>query len=147
LCAEKHRKLGVPEDAIEQAIAEMEAGLEYPINEQRRLAREETIVRVWDVPFGEGEVALVFELLDGTMWQLADDGLGWTKHTAVGPNWTENPVVRKYLPARTTPRPGKPGSWNYEFRLAGAVLWVKLDPSVKKVRWGVRQTKRSAKTR
>lgn len=145
MCAEKHKRLGMPDDAIEQALAEMEAGIPHESLEQRRLASEEMIVKAWDVTSGDGGIASIFELADGTFWQLGDQGLSWTKHRTVGPDWSENAVLKKYLPAKTKPLPGKPGSWDYEFTLKGAKLWVKLDPSLNKLRWGTRPTKRDHK--
>lgn len=85
------------------------------------------ILRIWDAPVSDDQSTLIFELEDGTMWQLADVGLGWTRFAAPGPDWRENSALKPYLPARTNPRPGAPGSWQYELGLArGSSILVAL---------------------
>lgn len=97
---------------------------------QRRLRKSETIVRIWDVPIAEGESALIFELEDGSLWQLSDVGLGWTRFRTTSSSWAESALLKPYLPARINPRPADPGSWQYEVPLAyGAVLSVSLSRS------------------
>lgn len=74
----------------------------------------------------DGRKPLIFEMQDGTLWQLCDAGLGWTSFEITEPNWVEHPAVKPYLPADITPRPKDANPWEYEFSLKdGAVLWVR----------------------
>lgn len=83
-------------------------------------------MRVWDVKIGNGIVAPIFEMDDGSLWQLCDVGLGWSKFEKPEPEWKINERIRKYLPSNINPRPSIIEAWNYEFHLAkGAIIWVK----------------------
>jgi hypothetical protein len=93
---------------------------------QKKLKKTQRLVNVWNVTTDQGLKSLIFELADGTLWQLCDVGLGLTRFQKVDSSWTEHPAIRPHLPADIVPRPSIVGSWEYEFTLGnGAVLWVK----------------------
>lgn len=127
--SDQAEQLGVTNDLLHTAIIEM---VENPEDRQapttqRRLRKQETIIRIWDAPIESGAVAQIFELDDGSLWQLSDVGLGWTRFARPNADWRENALLKRYLPARTNPRPGAPGSWNYELALGSlATISVRL---------------------
>lgn len=111
----------------------------------KKLDRRQRLIRVWQFALDDGRKPLVFELADGSLWQLSDVGLGWTKSKEIGPTWTEHPAIKPHLPADIVPRPESTAPWDYEFTLAnGAVLWVKPGRQKQTFRWGVRTPTTSA---
>lgn len=87
----------------------------------------------------DGRRPLIFELVDGSLWQLSDVGFGLTRFKEIGPGWTEHPAIEPYLPADIQPRPQQIAPWEYEFTLSnGAVLWVKPGRQTATFRWGIR---------
>lgn len=138
---------GLTEAAIEEAVEEVLTGSdgpELPDKHQLRsldqkLKSRQWLRRVWRVPV-DGFEALVFELSDGSMWQLSDVGLGPTHFTAAASDWMEHEAVNQHLPAEIVPRPQCVRPWEYEFRLSrGAVLWVKPEAKAGACRWGFRR--------
>jgi hypothetical protein len=119
-------RLGLTDERRQLALEEMlERGEEWQgPAAQRRLRKQETIVRVWDVPALDDQSTLIFELQDGSLWQLSDVGLTWTRFASPASDWEENPTIKPYLPAPTNPRPGAPGSWDYELVLGAAARIV-----------------------
>lgn len=127
--AGQRRQLGISDDAILAAFLEVRANVdqEQPLHNQRRLNKREKLVRIWDAPVTGGGSTLIFELDDQTFWQLTDVGLGWTRFTERFGNWSQNAVLRPFLPCSVDPRPGSPGAWEYQIKLAkGATLDVRL---------------------
>jgi hypothetical protein len=120
--AEQSQRLGVTEEACQAAMVEMiENGKEWQApSPQRRLRKQETIVRIWDAPTADRQLTLIFELEDGSLWQLSDTGLGWTRFSTPASDWSQNLLLKPHLPARTNPRPGVPGSWEYDLVLDSA---------------------------
>ena len=128
---------GEPDDPLpeKQAIRELE----------RKLSRRQLLMRVWEFSLEDGRKPLIFELADGSLWQLSDVGLGSTRFSEIGAGWTEHPTIKPYLPAEILPRPQHAAPWAYEFTLSGgAVLWVKPGRQEATFRWGVRSPKLSA---
>lgn len=127
---------GEPDDPLpdKQAVRELE----------RKLSRRQRLIRVWEFSLEDRRRPLIFELADGSLWQLSDVGLGSTRFREIGADWTEHPGIKPYLPAEILPRPQQAAPWDYEFTLfEGAVLWVK--PGQKATfQWGVRAPKPSA---
>lgn len=122
-------RLGMSAEMQQRALSELlERQEEWQAPQaQRRLRKQETIVRAWDVPLPDDQSTLIFELQDGSLWQLSDAGLGWTRFEKPSADWTENPRIAPYLPAPTQPRPGAPGAWHYELALgATAKIFVRL---------------------
>lgn len=110
----------------------------------KKLSRRQRLIRVWEATLDDGGKPLIFELADGSLWQLSDAGLGWTRFKDVSPEWTEHPAIKPHLPADILPRPEPSGPWEYKFALAnGAILWVKPGREKQTFRWGVRVPKRS----
>ena len=88
---------------------------------------------------------MIFELADGSLWQLSDVGLGLTRFQEIGPGWTEHPATKPHLPAEIPPRPQHAPPWDYEFTLSnGAVLWGKPGHGKATFNWGVRALKARA---
>lgn len=128
---------GEPDDPLpnRQAIKEL----------NRKLSRRQRLSRVWEFMSKDGQRFLIFELADGSLWQLSDVGLGSTGFREIGPTWTEHPATKPYLPAEILPRPKQVEPWDYEFTLSnGAVLWVKPGRRKASFRWGVRTPRESA---
>jgi len=128
--ADQLARLGLTDECRQLALEEMlQRGEEWQAPAtQRRLRKQETIVRAWDAPAPDSQATLIFELEDGSLWQLSDIGLTWTRFSSTAPDWGENPRIKPYLPAQTNPRPGTAGSWDYELALgADARLVVGLN--------------------
>jgi hypothetical protein len=106
---------------------------------EKKLRTRQRLIRVWETTERDGLKSLIFELADGSLWQLSDVGLGWTRFQKVGPYWTEHPTIKPYLPADIMPRPKPNAPWDYAFTLAnGTMLWVKPGRHKQTFRWGVR---------
>jgi hypothetical protein len=58
----------------------------------RRLRGKQRLVRVWEFELDDRGKPLIFELADGSFWQLSDVGLGWTRFK-VESGWIENPLI------------------------------------------------------
>jgi hypothetical protein len=149
----KRRELGLTDEVVQASLRRILAGQsDEPLPDrqtvrelEKKLSRRQRLIRVWEFTLDDGRKPLIFELADGSRWQLSDVGLGWTRFKEVGPGWTEHPAVKPHLPADILPRPEPTGPWDYEFALAnGAVLWVKPGRQKQTFRWGVRAPKRSA---
>jgi hypothetical protein len=146
----KHRELGLTEEVLQECqrrILAGKAGDPLPDRQtlrklEKKLSCQQRLVRVWEFTLENGRKPLIFELADGSLWQLSDVGLGWTRFREVEPSWTEHPAVKPHLPADILPRPKASKVWEYEFTLAnGAVLWVKPGKQRQTFSWGVRTPK------
>jgi hypothetical protein len=149
----KRRELGLTDELVQASLRRILAGeSDEPLPDrqtvrelEKKLGRRQRLIRVWEFTLDDGRKPLIFELVDGSLWQLSDVGLGWTRFQGVGPGWTEHPAFKPHLPADILPRPDSTGPWDYEFALAnGAVLWVKPGRQKQTFRWGVRSHERSA---
>jgi hypothetical protein len=106
---------------------------------ERKLKRKQRLLRVWEFELPEGGKPLVFEMQNGTLWQLCDAGLGWTRLQNTEPHWREHAAIQPHLPADITPRPKGIKPWEYEFKLkGGAALWVKPGRHPQTFQWGIR---------
>jgi uncharacterized protein YutE (UPF0331/DUF86 family) len=84
----------------------------------RRLRGKQRLVRVWEFKLEEGGRPLIFELADGSLWQLSDVGLGFTRFQEIDKVWIENSAIKQYLPADIQLRPKTDRPWKYEWNLA-----------------------------
>lgn len=146
----KRRQLGLTEEVLQDSLRRILAGeSDEPLPDRqtvreldKKLSRRQRLVRVWEFTLADDRKPLIFELADGSLWQLSDIGLGWTRFQEIGPGWTEHSVIKPHLPADILPRPKPTAPWDYEFTLAnGVVLWVKPDSQKQTFRWGVRTPK------
>jgi len=112
VCEEKLREFGITEEELKKAATEEICDgkpLAFPKN-ARKLKKEEILTHVWLVNIKSGGKGLVFELNDGTLWQLCDIGLGWT-YLCKGHDWVEYSETSRYLPAKIVPRPKMSSAW------------------------------------
>jgi hypothetical protein len=144
---ERQGELGLTDDILQESLARIILGKDAePLpskdevkEKEKKLKQKQRLVRVWEFELPEGGKPLVFEMQDGTLWQLCDVGLGWTRFKNTEPHWIEHPTIQTYLPADIIPRPKESKPWEYEFTLkAGAVLWVKPGKRPKSFQWGIK---------
>lgn len=138
--AQKTKELGITDELIQSALEEGLAGIPMdPLPTQRRLKKQERVVRAWEFALPNGHKPLVFETEDGCLWQLCDVGLGWTYYDSIEEGWSENKEICEYLPVTLNPRPPGFEPWHYELRLSkGAILWVKPGSIENTFKWGIR---------
>lgn len=145
-------ELGLTEDILQEYLNRILSGEgEEPLpgkgvvkEREKKLKRKQRLSRVWEFELLEGGKPLVFEMQDGTLWQLCDAGLGWTRFHNAEPHWVEHPDIQPYLPADITPRPKSIKPWEYEFNLkSDAVLWVKPGRHPQTFQWGIRTKSRA----
>lgn len=106
---------------------------------EKKLGKRQQLIRVWQLALKDRGRSLIFEFSDGSLWQLSDVGLGWTRYKEIGPKWTEIDELKPHLPAYIIPRPKSSAPWDYEFMLAnGVVLWVKPGRRKRSFTWGLR---------
>jgi len=139
--------MGLTVDQFQDSLSRVLAGKEeqnpLPPKEvirerENMLKRVQRLVRVWEFDLHGGSKPLVFEFQNGSLWQLCDVGLGWTKFQNVESNWDQQPLISQYLPADITPRPKNCKPWEYEFKLKNStILWVKPGKRPKTFRWGI----------
>lgn len=136
----KRNELGITDDVVQSALERCLAGQPMePLLGQRKLKKQERVIRAWESSLPNGGKALMFETEDGCLWQLCDAGLGWTYDDSIQESWRENTEIAKYLPATLNPRPQEFEPWHYELRLSkGAILWVKPGNRNDTFAWGIR---------
>jgi hypothetical protein len=149
----KSVELGLSDDMLQKAMADLKFGAagDLPIPDQQALKAlnakrkvRQRLARVWAVRANDDASPIVFELDDGSLWQLSDVGLSWSPFKYIDSTWVEHPRVRQYLPAMIDLRPRRSAAFAFEFRLArGATLWVKPGLDGYAFRWGVRAPKRA----
>jgi len=148
---ERQHELGLPDDILQDRLARILSGEgEEPLpgkdvvkEREKKLKRKQRLVRVWEFELPEGGKPLVFEMQDGTLWQLCDVGLGWTRFQNTESHWVEHPAIQAYLPADITLRPKDAKPWEYEFNLkGGATLWVNPGKHPGTFHWGIRTKNR-----
>jgi hypothetical protein len=147
LLKETQKELGITDEVLEGSLVKILAGEdEGPLPDkktvkqlEKKLRKKQRLTRVWEPTLDSGLRPLIFELADGTLWQLSDIGLGWTHFEEVDPGWKEHQTFKPHLPADIIPRPKSSTPWSYEFTLADNVaLWVKPGLKKKTFRWGLR---------
>ncbi len=138
------QKFGITDEMVQESYERFLQGeQDEPLIDQRKLNKQERIVRVWDVELTNGLSTLIFETDDGNLWQLSDVGLGWSKFNKPEPLWKINEKFQHYLPATINPRPPITESWNYEFHFAkGAIFWVKPGKREKSYTWGIKEPRK-----
>lgn len=120
----KRALLGISDVSVELMSLQIVSGAEnneMPSKEivkqrNRALKRPQKLSKVWDA-----NSSLVFQLIDGTLWQPCELGLGWSSFDEVQDHWTVNKEISPFLPAEIIPRPSECQPWNYSFLLAGGV--------------------------
>ena len=149
----RQHELGLTEEILQDALDCILSGRgEEPLpakevvkDREKKLRQTQRLVRVWEFDLQGGGKPLVFEMQDGSLWQLCDVGLGWTRFQKTEAHWVEHPALHPYLPADIIPRPKAIKPWEYEFQLkAGAVLWVKPGTRSNTFQWGIRHNIQSA---
>lgn len=144
----RRRALGLTTDILQESLTRILSGeSEDPLPDkqtvkdlEKKLKRKQRLVRVWEFTLPDGGRPFILETEDGSLWQLCDVGLGWTRFDQVQPSWLEQPAIKQYLPADIDPRPKDAKPWEYEFRLRdGATLWVKPGRRERTFQWGVRK--------
>jgi hypothetical protein len=141
--AAQTEKFGLTDGLLQACLDDVISGKPMrPLLQKRKLRKRERITRAWEFTMADGGKPLIFESADGELWQLCDVGLGWTHYDQVEPDWQENEIIGRYLPADINPRPKYSKPWHYEFSLArGALLWVRPGKPERSFAWGI-QTKR-----
>lgn len=148
----RHR-LGLTDEVLQESLEQVLAGeSDEPLPDkqavrelEKKLSRPQRLIRVWEFGLEDGRRPLIFELADGSLWQLSDVGLALTPYHAIGQDWTENQAIKSHLPADIQPRPQPVAPWDYEFILSnGVALWVKPGREKATFRWGVRAARASA---
>ena len=134
------KSFGLSDEIIQEAYEKLLQGeKDTPLISQRKLKKQERIVKVWDVEVANGLITQIFETDDGILWQLCDIGLGWSKFENSEPDWKINENVQKYLPASINPRPQISEAWNYDFQLTrGTRLCVRPGKREKSYTWCVK---------
>lgn len=143
--------LGLADDILQDSLMRILSGEgEEPLpgksvvrEREKKLKQKQLLVRLWEFDVSDGRKPLIFEMQDGSLWQLCDAGLGWTRFDKIEPHWVEHPAVKPYLPAVIMPRPKDAKSWEYEFNLKDdAVLWVRPGKYPQTFHWGIRKKHR-----
>lgn len=112
-----HARFGLTPELFAMAFNNIKSGRAQalePLDSQRMPRKQETVVKVFNVPTASGHTLLVFQTDDGLLWQLCDEGLGWSPYDHADPSW---PLVEKLadlLPARINPRPKTSAPWTFE---------------------------------
>jgi len=149
----KRQELGLTDNVLQDRENRILAGeSEVPLPDRqtvqelkKKLGKRQRLTKVWEFTSGDGGKPLIFELADGSLWQLCDVGLGWTRFQNVGSGWTEEPAIKPHLPADIIPRPKVTAPWDFHFMLANeAVLWVKPGRLKQTFKYGVRTSKPSS---
>ncbi len=147
----KYNELGLTDEILEDSLNCILSGIEEEqlpdkdmIKElKQKLKQKHRLVRVWEFELKEKGKPLVFEMQDGSFWQLCHAGLGWTQYQQIEPHWIEHPAIKPYLPADIILRPKDSKPWEYVFKLkAGSELWVKPGKLKKTFTWGIRTKKK-----
>lgn len=115
-------RIGLTPELYAQAVNDVATGMHCePLSQQRKSYKQETIIKVFDVPTSSGNSILVFQSADGVLWQLCDVGLGWTHYDRAEPAWPVATKFDKLLPARINPRPKIRASWNFDIPFSSQV--------------------------
>lgn len=143
---EKQSQLGISDEALGNSLMKVLAGEDgEPLPDkktvrelEKKLRKKQRLVRVWEPVLEGRRKSLIFELADGTLWQLSDVGLGQTRFEEIGQNWKEHQIIKPHLPADIIPRPKSSAPWEYEFTLAhGVLFWVRPGLNKRTFKWGL----------
>lgn len=140
----KIKEFGVTEKMLQDSMEKSKSGEPFePLPKKRKPNKKEHLVKVWEFKLPDGSKPLIFETLDGCLWQLCDVGLGWTYYEYVEDDWAENRKINQYLPATIDPRPKDSKPWNYEIKLENkAIIWVKPGSKANTFKWGIKEVKK-----
>lgn len=123
-----HTRVGLTPELFVMAFNDIKsgrAGALDPLHSQRMPRKQETVVKMFNVPTASGHTVLVFQTDDGVLWQLCDAGLGWSPYDHFAPSWPSADKFAELLPARINPRPKTSAPWTFEIRFgAHATLAV-----------------------
>ena len=112
-----HARVGLTRELFVMAFNDIKsgrAGALDPLHSQRMPRKQETVVKVFNVPTASGHTVLVFQTDDGLLWQLCDAGLGWSPYDHIDPSWPSTDKFADLLPARINPRPKTSAPWTFE---------------------------------
>ncbi len=141
LCVEKLHEIGVTDEDLQESFEKVLRNEDTKkFLSQRKLRRQERLVRVWQIGMAEDSQVLIFETQDGCLWQLCDVGLGWTYFERPESHWQENQRIARYLPANTNPRPDDAQPWSYDLRLGNkAAILVRPGSVARRYQWSLRE--------
>lgn len=112
----------------------------------KKMSKQQKLVRVWESAQLPVDASLIFELADGSLWQLSDIGLGPTVFTEVGPTWKECTFINAYLPANIFMRPRVINPWHYEIALSkGKVISIRPGRLERTFAWSLRDANNLSK--
>jgi len=143
----KQQELGLTDEIFQSSLNEIVSGKDDdPLpgkkivkEREKKLGRRQRLVRVWEFDLPEGGKPLVFEMQDGSIWQLCDVGLGWSPFQRIESHWVQQAEIQRHLPADICPRPKNIKPWHFEFKLnTGTVLWVKPGRRPQSFQWGLK---------
>ena len=126
--------LDIPGEVLEAAMQRVLAGTDDPLivgdkamgPVKRTYRGKRQLVRVWSVPRPNETGTLIFEFGDGTFGQLCDVGFVQTGYDSPDDTWTEQRLIKVFLPATVALRPDVEQPWTFSLRLRrGAVFWVR----------------------
>lgn len=146
LSLEIQHQRGITDKLIQESLDKIVNGEEqqplpdkYRIQElNKKLKGKQRLIRVWECILPNGRKPLVFELQDGTLWDLCDVGLAWSQFQCVEKDWIEQSNFLPFLPADIFLRPKDAKPWNFQFNLkGGAILWVKPGKHPRTFKWGI----------
>lgn len=134
-------RLGISEEAFNQALGRLLAGeTEPPLPSKRFVRKEERIVRAWRLNIGQNQ-ATIFEAEDGLLLQLCESGLGWSAHDKPGDGWTVDEKLQAYMPANVQTKPTMAEPWKYQLSFKGAVLDVSKSADSDTIQYRLRPRK------
>lgn len=103
-----HARVGLTPELFATAFNDIKSGRSGALDRlhsQRIPRKQETVVKVFNVPTASDHTVLVFQTDDGLLWQLCDAGLGWSPYDHADPSWPLADKFADLLPARINPRP------------------------------------------
>lgn len=126
------QRLGLTDEMLEDSLRRTLAGeSDEPLPDrqavrelEKKLGRRQRLIRVWQFALDDGGKPLIFELADGSLWQLSDVGLGWTRFheiDAAGPSIQRSSRICRptYCRARSPPHRGTTNSRSPTERYCG----------------------------
>jgi hypothetical protein len=146
-------EIGVTDEALTTTLSKVLGGdLLKPLPSREMIRRMEKklkgkvgIAKVWEIEVSENMSTLVFESIEGDLWQLSDVGLGLTESRQKEAFWVEQKLISEYLPAVIEPRPKGATEWNYKFDLnKAAKLLVRPGQTKGTFVWTIKLGKESA---
>jgi hypothetical protein len=121
-------KMNVSREIFAAALQEAMRGEPMePLRLQRKLKKQEQVIRAFEIPGKVHGAEFLFETDDGAIWQLCDVGLGWSRTDAADPGWPLS-KLNAFLPATLNPRPSGAGPWHYDLELKGATIAIRPGP-------------------